>query len=512
MSDNLPPIDRWNSIPLDVHKWSDHPEIKALTDRLYVELGINLLDKTGNRKARRTVQDMLRVLLIDMYVNWLHDPAKAIGFSKNKNSYVVNSRYNQVFISPKIIEVEALLHAGGWVEELAGYHDTTGKADSYTTRIRPSQKLRDAFLGMTVDLHDINFDVDREVIMLREKFEDEDGKVKKVNLEYTDTDYTNHIRQQLQSYNALLRRSFIDIPSLAEPFVRRPIEKGNRKGQEAIISIGPDNKHVHRVFNGTEADNWTKGGRFYGGWWLQIPKEMRRDIYINDQPTVEIDYKALHPNLLLNDPVYDPYDLGHLVLPDLITSPSEQRSVVKNLVLMAINATSANKAYAAFRQARKSNDPFKKLTNPQLQTLLDAFTDKHPELKDKLATGQALQLMNLDSQIANLVIDYFTQQDVPVLCIHDSFIIQHDKEAELKKVLHNASVQVAGKGIDQDKTSNERKINTYVQGNIKGYETKRPYTLTLPNKVNPTEQYNTRKSKHHKWLEAIKEEKLGSSE
>jgi len=182
LQDNLPPIDRWNSNPLDVHKWSDHPEIKELADRLYVEIGINLLDKAGNRKARRTARDMLRVLLIDLYVNWLNDPSRAIGFSKNNNSYVVKSRYNQVFISPKIIKVEALLHQNGWVDELDFYHDKTGKADSYTTRIRASQKLRDAFMGMTVDLYDIHFDVDREVIILREKFEDEDGQIKKVNL------------------------------------------------------------------------------------------------------------------------------------------------------------------------------------------------------------------------------------------------------------------------------------------------------------------------------------------
>jgi hypothetical protein len=512
LQDNLPPIDRWNSNPLDVHKWSDHPEIKELADRLYVEIGVNLLDKDGNRKARRTARDMLRVLLIDLYVNWLNDSSRAIGFSKNNNSYVVKSRYNQVFISHKIIKVEALLHQNGWVDELDFYHDKTGKADSYTTRIRASQKLRDAFKGMTVDLYDIHFDVDREVIILREKFEDEDGQTKKVNLEYTDTDYTNRIREQLQSYNALIRRSFIDIPSLAEPVVRRRIEKGKRKGQEAIISVGPDNKHVHRVFNGTEADNWSKGGRFYGGWWLQIPKEMRRDIFINDRPTVEVDYKALHPNLLLNEPVYDPYDLGELVLPELITTLSEQRTVVKSLVLMAINATSADKAYSAFRRARKTNDPYKKLKNPHLQALLDAFSDKYPELKGKLTTGQALGLMNLDSQIANLVIDYFTQQGIPVLCIHDSFVIQHDKESELKQVLHNASVQIAGKGIDQDKTSNERKIKTYVQGNIKGYEVRKAYTLSLPNKAEPTEQYNTRKSKFYKWLENSKEEYVGSSE
>ena len=40
MEDDLPKIDRWHSEPLDVHTWSDHPEIKALCDELYDAAGI----------------------------------------------------------------------------------------------------------------------------------------------------------------------------------------------------------------------------------------------------------------------------------------------------------------------------------------------------------------------------------------------------------------------------------------------------------------------------------------
>ena len=506
--DNLPKIDRWHSTPLDVHKWSEHPELKSLSDRLYTEVGIDALDRSGNRKPKRKAKDMLRVLLLDLYVNWLNDPALSIGFPKDKMTYrVKDNRYNKVFISEKIIAVEAKLVEAGCLDELAGYKPKTGQGDSYTTRIRPSVKLRQEFQKITADLYDIDFDVDREVIILREKFTDERGETRKVNRDYTDTDYTNEVRRQLHAYNDLLRRTFIDIPSLTEPYVRRQIEKGKRAGQEQRISIGPDNKHVHRVFNGTEADNWTKGGRFYGGWWLQIPREMRKDIFINDQPTVEVDYKALHPNLLLLEgeaegSVYDPYELGELVLPDIIKTTSQQRAAVKSLILMAINATSAKKAFQAFRRDQKKDDPLKTLKDHQLQTLMDAFTDKFPELKDALGSEKALGLMNKDSMIANMVIDYFTQQDIPVLCIHDSFIIQHDKEEELKKVLHVASVQVAGKGIEQDSKSNKREVTGMVQGNIRGYENKKPVTVSLPNKATRTDQYEQRKIKHYRWLES----------
>ena len=65
MADELSKIDRWHSELLDVHTWSDHPEIKALTDRLYVETGTDGLERTGNRKPKRTAKESLRVLLLD---------------------------------------------------------------------------------------------------------------------------------------------------------------------------------------------------------------------------------------------------------------------------------------------------------------------------------------------------------------------------------------------------------------------------------------------------------------
>jgi len=497
-------IDRWHSAPLDVHKWSDHPEIKSLSDRLYIKAGIDTLDKAGNRKAKKSAKDMLRVLLLDLYVKWLHDETLSTGFSKNKNSYKVGSRYNKVFISEKIIQVEKRLVENDYVDELPFYHDQTGSGRSYTTRIRPSQKLKNEFRKLTVDLYDIDHNVGRPLIILRERYEDDVGVSQKRNVEYTDTDFTNSIREQLEAYNHLLQRTFIDIPSLTEPFVRRPIKTGKRAGEEVKISIGPDNKHVHRVFNGTENDNWTKGGRFYGGWWLQIPKEMRKDIYINDQPTVEIDYKAMHPNMLLEDSSTDPYRLDSLILPDILPDDQQQRDAVKSLILMAINADSAYKAFSAFRSDQKKDDPAKKLTNEQLQMLLDAFTDQYPELREALNTGQALTLMNQDSMIANMVIDYFTQKNIAALCIHDSFIVQDDKKNELGKALRYAYRQVIGKDIEQEKKSNERKIQAIAQGNMPGHEGGKEITITLPNKVDPTEQYELRKLKFYKWLESKK--------
>ena len=44
------------------------------------------LEPKGNRKAKRTVKESLRVLILDLYVKWLKDPSISIGFSKGRES------------------------------------------------------------------------------------------------------------------------------------------------------------------------------------------------------------------------------------------------------------------------------------------------------------------------------------------------------------------------------------------------------------------------------------------
>ena len=366
MTDDLPKIDRWNSEPLDVHTWSDHPEIKALCDSLYEAAGMSSLEPKGNRKAKRTVKESLRVLTLDLYVKWLKDPSISIGFSKSMKDYKVGSRYNGLFIPRKIIEVEELLVDAGYVEELLCFNSPDRTARSYTTRIRHTERLRDLFAELTIDLHDIDTHANEECIILHDKYVDDPEDDKNRKIEYNDGDLSadelalvNTLREQLTAYNKLLKHTFIDIPSYKSSTFTRTIKNGRYSGLKQIISLGPDNKFVIRVFNGGLAGKWQRGGRFYCGWWQQIDKEDRCKIYINDQPTLEVDFKAFHPNLLSNELgvrlADDPYDLGELILRDVVTTTEQQRAYVKLLVLMGINADSDKKAYQAFRNSDRKD-------------------------------------------------------------------------------------------------------------------------------------------------------------
>ena len=498
MTDEIPKIDRWNSEPLDVHTWSDHPEIKALCDSLYEAAGMVSLEPQGNRQAKRTVKESLRVLILDLYVKWLKDSSISIGYSKSKKSYKVGSRYNGLYIPEKIILVEDLLVHAGYIEELPYYHSKKGQGRSYTTRIRHTQTLRDLFETLTIDLHDIDTHANEECIILHDKYVDDPDDDTNKKVEYKDKNLSpdelalvNTIRGQLQAYNKLLKHTFIDVPSYTSSSFTRTIKNGQYAGRKQTISLGPDNKFVTRVFNGGLEGKWHLGGRFYRGWWQQIDKEDRSKIYINDKPTLEVDFKAFHPNLLSNELGVklsgDPYELGKLVLPEVITTKEKQRGYVKLLVLMGINADSDKKAYQAFRNSDRKDKLGQSLTDIQLGLLLDAFVDNHPQFKGVLNTGQALRLMNTDSQIANMVLEYFTNKNIPVLCIHDSFIIQYDKEPELRRILDQATHQVTSSTISHE-IKNTR--NTYagkVTGNIKGYEEPVAIEFYTPIRIDPTD-------------------------
>nr|WP_321254671.1 hypothetical protein [uncultured Ruegeria sp.] len=83
----------WHSRPIDVHRWSDHPEVAELIDRIWD--GYLPSDKTSGPKPKTAFRHQLRVLVLDLYVAWLEDPELSIGVSMSSN-YWDNfvSRYN----------------------------------------------------------------------------------------------------------------------------------------------------------------------------------------------------------------------------------------------------------------------------------------------------------------------------------------------------------------------------------------------------------------------------------
>ena len=446
-------MDVWNSRPLDVHKWSEFPEVNTFINDLW---GKFLIPFPHHGKRKRGVQPkakpkvQFKVLILDLFVCWAEDADQCIGVSRNRNDYLsVQSRYNRLHISPLIIEYCDQLRELGWIELINGSYHHDDPSKNRRSRIKAAEFLVDRFEEARFGIDAIDSFSEREPLVLKLKSYDLDplGNETAFNeeIEYEETEHTVRMRTTLSRYNDLLKNTHIDIRDLEIPLIVRQVMTKNGP-QEQRIKITQSNKFVRRIFC---EGSWESHGRFYGGFWQQLDEDTRARIFMDHHETVEVDFKALHISLLYLCYVKEPFEAGRdpyslACFDDYPEENSVLRSRVKRLTLQAINAKTRESAFSAFRSQCKAGDPEKRLANIELNDLLEAFLTEHPALRPYVSKGIANELMYLDGQITNYVINRLTQQGIPVLTIHDSYIVKVRDYASLRSAMYLAAASVTG--------------------------------------------------------------------
>lgn len=387
MPDTKPdnPLD--NSRPLDVHRWSEYPEVKAATIAICQELGYTW-DKDKSH---------CRVLILDLYHCHRHDYTMYIGISLNSRSYEMDSRYNRLHIKYDVLEkiIKALVEHE-YIEFHPGFHyHNTGLGRQ--TRIRATRKLLKLIKQHNVKHHMITKHVDEEIIKLRDM--NECGNQKDVP--YPETADTVRMRNKLRAYNDLLAETNITIAAKRH-------------------NVDLTRKKIFRVFSNGK---WTEGGRFYGGFWIECKKELRPHIRINGERTIELDFSGMHIQFLyalegINyaDRQEDPYALEGY----------GDRPLLKQLMLIFINSTGTkqNVIHTLWNDTIQP-DPTAYSVNTRLgiKKLLEAFETKHAAISKYFRKGVGTKLQYIDSLIAEDIIRFFTKVRIPVLSVHDSFIV-----------------------------------------------------------------------------------------
>ena len=129
------------------------------------------------------------------------------------------------------------------------------------------------------------------------------------NLEEQDMTQLARTAGVIIEYNARINSAYIDIPDLNGKKLK--VSKSGR--QVTYLHLSQSNKHIQQIYNDF---SMYSGGRFYGGFWQGMPKPDRARLYINDEPTIELDYFGMHINALYSlagnsryeskdDPLYD---------------------------------------------------------------------------------------------------------------------------------------------------------------------------------------------------------------
>jgi hypothetical protein len=443
-----------NSTFFDVHKWSDYPETNKAVDALFVEF--NAGPKFSGRDELK--KKHIKVVILNLYVAWQIDPECYVAFYRRESEYRAQSRYNSLHISKKtIIVVDALLRKK-YITQITGNYARSGGFRSHISRMRATQKLIDLIVdtyGITEEMVEIH--PHRECIRLREY---DEVKKKQVDVHiYNDTPETRRMRAELYAYNNLLRRTFIDIPHF-------PIEgiitgnKKTRKGRDKTpIKLDRTDKFVQRIFSNK---SWDDGGRFYSGWWQRLPGMWRQRIRINDEPVAELDYSGLHIVMLYaiegidywKDVGTDPYQLGQGY-----ESSERMRDLLKLVLLTIINAKTQEKAIKAVRwEVNKNPNEFGWVKDEglKLEEIVERFQECHEKISRHFSSGMGVALQNSDSHMAELVIKKFTSRGIPILCVHDSFVVQSQHEDLLWDEMEGAWKVIAKEMTDKLERSDSK--------------------------------------------------------
>ena len=362
-------------------------------------------------------KDDLDVLLANLIVRsgkWY----VSIPLSRNhwKSRYHDSSYY--------IIDLVHKLEDNGLIKIFKGEHwDKVKNPDkiSFNTRIRQTKKLYQQFKPIPDYMQIIE---SKELVELRTKIKyDESGnpikKGKSIRIEYKDMDYSVNIRTYIRH-------------------IRKSLKKLNQVNKKAEIKL-INKKKVIRVSTELKAifsDKFNRGGRLYasGPYVFQhLSGKKRLQLLIKGDGVVELDYSGLHPRLL-----YAKEGIQFDDDPYLKVHPNKKaRPFLKVMLLAMVNSEdfveaekACNEWFAEYKiknneDLRKRED-VKSLGINRARPLMEAFLEKHEPIERYLCNGKKIgfELMNLDSKIALDVCSHFSQKEIPILPVHDSFIVQ----------------------------------------------------------------------------------------
>ena len=193
--------------------------------------------------------------------------------------------------------------------------------------------------------------------------------------------------------------------------------------------------------------NLKLGGRFYGPYWQALPKKYRKLIKINGKEVVELDYNAMHLHLLyskLNKSLYNYYPFNK----DPYNIPGYDRKIVKLVFTACINenCTRKNINYVGGQQVSKGLPDLFEEGLPYRE-MIDSLGKNHPQVAPFFYSEIGHEISYMESRVTDYVVTVLTKQRIPVLSIHDSFVVVKSKKPYLRVIMQEAFTKLKYKSI-----------------------------------------------------------------
>lgn len=189
------------------------------------------------------------------------------------------------------------------------------------------------------------------------------------------------------------------------------------------------------------------GGRLYsipqrGIGWQGLPQEQRKTITINDEATVELDFKGLHVSMLYAI-------MGIQIKEDPYSGLSaELRPLYKTLMLRLLNAKSvgytvrsmSDTVYTLKRKVLLSPRDLKLLDciheyQPNWHKLIAELMERHRVIRRFFGSDCGVYLQRLDGEMMLHILSVLAQEGIPALPVHDSVIVPRHAQNRTAEVM-----------------------------------------------------------------------------
>lgn len=379
------------SIKFDFYKFSDHGEIKSISEKIIAEIQRQNSFQNFSKKSQYRVRDYIKTLLCNFFVAYRTN--KCVSIPRTKSYYSDHNNFAFSLISYDIfIFCVDFLTAKKYIAEKKGYKAFGDNTKGKTSKYWALPILYSQF--NTLDFSDIFTAKEKEIIM-------KDQNKNRVN--FKGNSETKILRNKLQLTNELYQQ-----------FDFRTVLNSDR----TTTRLFP---RLTAIYNNC---SFSDGGRLYclpyrGINYQQLNKQERSKIRINLADTVELDFSTLHLSMLYAqrniELLSDPYSFDC------------NRNIAKKTILVLINADTELSARKALEKQFENTIDFK--------PIIAAAKQYHTPIADCFGSGIGIKLQNYDARIAVNVVSHFTAKGVPCLPIHDSFIVDKRYKEQLKDVM-----------------------------------------------------------------------------
>ena len=426
----------WKSRGINFHLTSRYPQVLSLVGTLLDEVITHIKSK-GNPKRIHTkkLKTCLSLVFLNLYSLHKVNRKKYVAYPRNPNGFQ-RTRYKKhnVGFDVFIKAVDALIELG-YIESHLGFYDKEfGRG--MNSRIRANLSLIELFNEHKLAPVMVQIDKSEEVIILKSVNILEDNKKDKFVIDYEDTEQTNQMRANLQSINALLDNRWIDL-NVSDKVYEKIAEETEKKKNRSDIDF--NRKRLKRIFNNSSFED---GGRFYHGWWQEIPKGDRKNITIDGKRTVEVDYSSIHFRILYAEQGEDIGDKD----PYIIEGYEDRRGQIKLALNIILNAETKGKAINAISQHDKIN-----INKEDAMEIYRCLEEAHPKIKQYFGSGRGVKLQYKDSQIAEQVMLNLARDNIVCLPVHDSFIVRISHQIDLHEEMDKAFKDIVGVNSKRDK-------------------------------------------------------------